>query len=465
MSHQIILLYLAACVGFSACNRVYVHPFNLFSFNKTQCEKVKEQNEPVSMGEMYTPISIESTIDPEEETFKLLLQGKQHESMENQGLSYLTLLMNHLGFRFFKELRETHKDNTVLMSYTNLYLTLVSFYLGSAGNTSLDLQNILGFIDPSGDKNCLSRLDGLKVISKLKTLDNLLLSKDANIDALKTACIFVSTGVPLYEKFVLNLIPSADEFHVKAVDFKNPLKAAVLINDFLDSQSSKKSKYVLTDIDASTNLLYTSYIHFKGKVKNSFAIPELQDYWIESDRKISVPMMSISGMFQYKIDNTANQLILKIPLSENDFMLLIQPINGNTIEHIESSFSWESFSTWLNNLSNRYIRLCMPKLEIESSYDIQELLSTMHLSYLLGKDADFRKISNADITVGQIINKVHFELEESGKANDTEDLSVNKDNVKPLEFNVNSPFLLAVFEGTTKALLFVSKVINPVKVF
>ncbi|MEE6475326.1 hypothetical protein FKM82_010708 [Ascaphus truei] len=463
MNLQTILLYLAACISFSVGNRVYIHPFNLYAYDKSQCVKIEKQNDTTNIEKMITPIAIESKIVPKVENLqgRISLETKQVEIEESGKLRYLTSLVNDLGFRTFNAWRKTHKVDTVLMSNTNLFGSLLSFYLGASKHTSTDLQKLLGFEDPLG--NCSPRVDGLKVFSTLKTIDNLLFSKDDNIDASKMACMFVSTGVPLSEMFVHNLVPSADEFYVSAVDFRNPLRAIDAINEFLKARSFKISRYALTSVDASTNLLFTSYVYFKGKVKNSFIVPEPQDFWIEPNKKISVPMMSLCGMFQFKSDN--DQSILRIPLSENDFLLLIQPNNGNTLENLESSFSMHSFSTWLNNLANRYISVSMPTLEIESSYDIQETLSTMELSSLLGKNADFSKISNVDLIVGKVINKIHFELKDGGiETNQAEDFSPNKNDMKPLEVKYDKPFLLVIFEGTTKALLYIGRVTNPVNV-
>ncbi|KAG8444329.1 hypothetical protein GDO86_009495 [Hymenochirus boettgeri] len=204
---------------------------------------------------------------------------------------------------------------------------------------------------------------------------------------------------------------------------------------------------------------------FIGKVRNSYLIPELQDFWMEKNRKIAVPMLMVSGKFLYKNDSILNQLILRIPLSENNFMLLIQPVNGNTLETIESSLSWDSFLKWLENVSFRYINLYLPKIEIEGTYDIQEILNNMELSYLLGKKADLRKITNKNLTVGKVINKVHFQLEDSDMyPNNTTDFPLNNDDqIQPLEIKLVNPFFFVVYEGISKALVFVARVENPLK--
>ncbi|OCT79999.1 angiotensinogen [Xenopus laevis] len=462
MNIQRIWLCLSICFGYSLSNRVYIHPFNLFAYNKNECEKVKKQNHTAEVS--FTPVSIEVNIAPEEETLgsTRALEIKLLGTVERQRVSILPSLVNDVGFRCFNGWKETHKDDTILMSFTNLFGSLVSFYLGASTHTSADLQAFLGFAHQSGDQDCVSKVDALKVISTLKHIDNRLFSKDNSIESQKMTCLFVSKDVPLSETFIHNLIPSSDKFYVRGVDFTNPPKAVDLIKKYLDTRSTKKGKYILTPVDASTNILFTSYLHFKGTLQNSYLIPEPQDFWIEPGRKIATSMISMSGMFHYKHDINMNQVIVKVPLGENDFMLLIQPINENTLENIESSLSWDTFLKWLENLSSSQINLSLPKMEIESSYDIQEILSNMELPYLLGKKAEFTKISNVQLTVGKVINKVHFELQESGEhVNKAQHIPLNKKDQEPLEIKFDKPFFFVVFEGTTKALLFIGRVKSP----
>lgn len=98
-------------------------------------------------------------------------------------------------------------------------------------------------------------------------------------------------------------------------------------------------------------LIFIIYF-IQGKVKKSYLIPDLQQFWIEPNRHVSVPMISASGIFQFKDDSITNQMVVKIYLSEKDFLLLILPTNENTLENIESSITTYNWQT-LNGLSNR----------------------------------------------------------------------------------------------------------------
>uniref|UniRef100_A0A8C5QAF6 Angiotensinogen n=1 Tax=Leptobrachium leishanense TaxID=445787 RepID=A0A8C5QAF6_9ANUR len=436
MKLHTILLLLAPCVSMSVCNRVYVHPFHLFNFNKTECEKTESQNQTVET--FFTPISIQSKLMPEKEHVKepTSLDIKQLGVAEKFVLNRLSSLVEDFGRRTLNVMSKIGKHNTFLLSYTNLYRTLMSFYLGASGNTSDSLQALLGFGYPS----------------------------DGNIIDRTIAYIFVSADIPLLESFIQHLLPSADELYVRSVDFTDSLKATDSINDFLQSQSSRKSRNVLNAIASSTNFLYVSHVHFTGKVKNYFPTTEPQEFWIEPNIKMLVPMMSVKGDFQYKMDNTKEISVLRMPISENDFLLLVQPTNGNTLDNIESSISRDTVTNWMANLSSRKMKITLPKLDIESSYNVQDILANiMGIQTLFGKNADFSKISKADIHVGEIINRVHFVLEDIA-SDRNEDNALDKDDLECLNVTYNKPFLMALFEGVSKALIFFGRITNPVTV-
>lgn len=63
----------------------------------------------------------------------------------------------------------------------------------------------------------------------------------------------------------------------------------------------------------------------------------------------------------------------------------------------------------------------------------------------------------------QILNIVHFELEDSGE-NEANYIPEKNKGQEPLEVNVNKPFILVFFEGTTKALILLGRIVNPLNI-
>ncbi|NXG98327.1 ANGT protein, partial [Loxia leucoptera] len=450
------LLCLLACLTVVTCDRVYVHPFNLFSFNESDCDKLEKL---VQEGKTIVPVSIESQTTPEYEG------GMNDNKLEAPSLStwgekersYLSDLVYVLGMRFYSALQKAQRGQNVLLSPTSLYSSLVSFYLGAANQTALDLQGLLGFVPPSGNPDCTSTAVGSNFLSSLRTIERLVKSGDEELLFSKTLSLFSAPGITLFQLFMEHLLPSADAFYARAVDFADPGEAAEQINAFMEAKSEGQTKALLADIDPSAELLCAVDVRLAVNVKQAFPLKEPQEFWVDSSTKLLVPMLSITGTFKYKSDATFS--VVEVPISQTALLVLLQPGNGSDLERVESQLTWQS-SAWLQRLSPREIKLKLPALTLEDSSDLQELLADMELPALLGKGADFSKISNTSLTVGKVINKAFFKLASDG-TDQPEDSAAQKEDGVYLDVTLNKPFLFAVFEKQSRAMLFLGRVVNP----
>ncbi|XP_005508686.2 angiotensinogen [Columba livia] len=453
-------LCLLACLTAVTCDRVYVHPFNLFSFNKSTCEELeslvqegKKTFVPVSI-ESQTPPAYEDDLNNKDKLETLSLSGQRR-----QKLSYLKDLVYVLGMRFYSKVQEARQNQNILLSPTSLYNSLVSFYLGASNQTAADLQGLLGFVPPSGDPGCTSRVDGHEVLSSLREIESLIKSRDEELLFSKVLCLFSAPGVPLSQAFVQDLLPSTDALYARAVDFTNLSEAVKQINTFMEAKSKGQSKCLLTDIDPSTNLLFAMDVRLAVNVKQASQLKEPQEFWVDSNTKVSVPMLSVTGTFKYKTDDSGTFSVVEVPISKTTLLVLLQPIDGSNLEQVESKLPLQS-SAWLQQLSPREIRLTLPELTIEDSSDLQELLADMELPALLGKGADLSKISDTNLTVGKVINKAFFKLSSDGPEQ-PEEPTAQKEDLVFLEVTLNKPFLLAVLEEKSRAMLFLGRVTNP----
>ncbi|XP_027753344.1 angiotensinogen [Empidonax traillii] len=455
------LLCLLACLALVTCDRVYVHPFNLFSFNESDCDKPEKL---VQEGKTKTiiPVSIESQTTPAYEddlSDKDKLETPSLNGWGKEEPGYLKDLVYILGVRFYDVLRKAQQGQNVLLSPTSLYSSLVSFYLGASNQTALDLQGLLGLVPPSGNPDCTSRAVGSNFLSSLRTIESLVKSKDEELLFSKTLCLFSAPGIPLFELFMQDLLHSADAFYARAVDFTNPSEAAKQISAFVEAKSEGQSKCLLTDIDPSADLLFAVDVHLAVNVKQAFQLKEPQEFWVDSNTNVMVPMLSITGTFQYKTDASGTFSVVEVPIGKTALLVLLQPTNGSDLEHMESELTGQS-SAWLQRLSPREIKLTLPVLTIEDSTDLQELLADMKLPALLGKGADFSKISNTSLTIGKVLNNAFFKLtgEETDQA---EDPAAQKEDGVYLDIKLNKPFLFAVLEKKSRAMLLLGRVANP----
>ncbi|NXG24390.1 ANGT protein, partial [Grallaria varia] len=450
------LLCLLACLTVVTCDRVYVHPFNLFSFNESDCDKLVQEGKTKTI----VPVSIESQTTP---AYEEDLNDKLEASSLNGGgrveLGYMKDLVYILGMRFYSVLRKARQGQNVLLSPTSLYSSLVSFYLGASNQTALDLQGLLGLVPPSGNPDCTSRAVGSNFLSNLRTIESLVKSRDEELLFSKTLCLFSAPGIPLCELFLQDLLHSADAFYARAVDFTNPSEAAKQIRAFVETKSEGQSKCSLTAIDPSADLLFAVEVRLAVNATQAFKLKELQEFWVDSNTNVLVPMLSLAGTFKYKTDASGTFSVVEVPISKTALLVLLQPINGSDLAHVESELTQQS-SAWLQQLSPREIKLTLPALTIEDSSDLQKLLADMELPALLGKGADFSKISNTSLTVGKVTNQVFFKLASDG-TDQAEDPAAQKEDGAYQDVTLNKPFLFAVFEKMSRAMLFLGRVTNP----
>lgn len=273
------LLCLLLCFTAVGCDRVYVHPFSLNAINESACEELEHLAREGK--KTFVPASIESQTTPayeEDVKNEVRVDSPSLSVRGRQKLIYLKDFVHVLGMRFYSLQREARQGQNVLLSPTSLYGSLASLYLGASNQTAADLQGLLGFVPPSGDFDCTSRVDGHKLLASLRTIENLVKTRDEDLLFSKMFCLFSAPGIPLSQQFVHNLLRSADAFYTRAVDFTNPSEATKQINAFVETKSKGQSKHILTDLDPTADLVFAVDVRMAGEREASTYV---EAGWVE----------------------------------------------------------------------------------------------------------------------------------------------------------------------------------------
>lgn len=87
-------------------------------------------------------------------------------------------------------------------------------------------------------------------------------------------------------------------------------------------------------------------------IKQASRLKEPQEFWVDSNTKVLVPMLSVPGTFKYKTDASGTFSVVEVPISKTALLVLLQPVNSSDLEHVESELLSQS-SAWLQQLSPR----------------------------------------------------------------------------------------------------------------
>lgn len=247
----LLLLYLT--VGTS--NRVYIHPFSLFGSGDISCETVQSP-ETGPLETVSSLPAVQESMEPDPRGAPVELRNV------TQRVAVLAELQNSLGLRMYRTLSRRHDDRNVLMSPLSTFGTLVTLYLGTWDKTAVSYQQLLGLNWETERPGCVHLMDGHTVLRTLRALGSL---ADGPRDQLRTLVwSFVDADADLSQDFLTGMKDFSDASFVRSVNFSQTEEAQKQINTFIQRTSQSPLVHTFTDLHQSTDMLFTSSVHFKG---------------------------------------------------------------------------------------------------------------------------------------------------------------------------------------------------------
>lgn len=130
-------------------------------------------------------------------------------------------------------------------------------------NPLLSLQLLLGLSSDTDREDCVSLVDGHKVLKTLQSINSLV--DDGPKDEITTQVwAFTRQDVQLSEDFIHGTQDFSDASFIRSVDFSKPQDAKQLVNDFVEKTSERKVNNIFQDLNATRDLLFITSFNFQG---------------------------------------------------------------------------------------------------------------------------------------------------------------------------------------------------------
>ncbi|XP_069548947.1 angiotensinogen [Brachyistius frenatus] len=458
MQRPLLVLLLCCCLSGSQANRVYVHPFHLFAAENVSCETLQTQTAKPLETLAVAPLDIQVLTPDGRDPSKL---DAQKQNITERTV-VLAELLNTLGLRMYQSLSSKQQSTNTLLSPVNTYGSLVTFYLGASKKTANSFQCLLGLKRGSDREDCVSLVDGHKVLKTLQGINSLV--DDGPKDEITTQVwTFTRQDAQLSEDFIQGTQDFSDTSFIRGVDLSELQETEQLVNSFVEKTSDGKVKNIFKDLNSSSDLLFLSSFNFQGNWRTAFQ-PEktsLQEFHVDETTTVMVPLMTHTGHYHYLNDKVRRCTVVKLSLSKRSYMLLVLPHEGANLNDIESKLRTDVLSGWHSNLQEGLLELSLPKFSMSSMNDLRDLLAKMDPileAQLLGSQAEFSQLSNAKpFTIDKVINKVLFEMSEEG----AEPQDKKQEAGVPLKLSINRPFFFSVIEGDSNSIFMLGKIVNP----
>nr|XP_046258022.1 angiotensinogen [Scatophagus argus] len=458
LQSPLLSLLLCCYLSGSQANRVYVHPFHLFAAENVSCETLQPQTSKPLETLPVASLDIE-VLTPDSRDQSVLDAQKQNIT---ERTAVLAELLNSLGLRMYQALSSKQHNTNSLFSPVNTYGSLVTFYLGVSKKTASSFQLLLGLSSGTDQEDCVSLVDGHKVLQTLQSINSLV--DDGPKDEITTQVwTFTREHAQLSGDFVQGTQDFSDTSFIRGVDFSKPQEAEQLVNSFVEKTSDRKVKSVFKHLNSSSDLLFLTLFSFQGNWRTAFQ-PEktsLQEFHVDETTTVMAPLMTHTGQYHYLNDKVRRCTAVKLSLSKRSYMLLVLPHEGTKLHDLESKLRTDVISDWHQNLQEGLLELSLPKFSMSSVTDLRDLLTNMDPEVeakLLGSQAEFSQLSNTKpFTIDKAFNKVMFEMSEEG----AEPQDKIQEAGIPLKLSINRPFFFSVIEGDSNAILMLGKITNP----
>uniref|UniRef100_A0A8C5YM59 Serpin family A member 11 n=1 Tax=Marmota marmota marmota TaxID=9994 RepID=A0A8C5YM59_MARMA len=365
----------------------------------------------------------------------------------------VTPTITSFALRLYKRLAAGTPGN-ILFSPVSLSSTLALLSLGAQGDTSTQILEGLGFNlteTPAADvhrgfQSLLRTLDLPSPKLELKVGSSLFLDK-----RLKPLQHFLDSTKELYGAFAFS------------ANFSDPATTWRQISEYVRKQTYGHVTDGLPQFSHDTLMVLLNYIFFKGKWKKPFEVDHTkeEDFHVDQATTVRVPMMNRLGMFDLHYCSTLASWVLQMDYLGNATAIFLLPDEGK-LQHLEDTITKEILAKFLKNRESRRVDLHFPKVNISETIHLKPVLTSLGITKVFSNAADLSGITeDAPLRVSKALHKAVLTIDERG----TEAAGATVMGIMPVsllpEVKFDRPFLLVIYEHSTKSPLFVGKVVNP----
>jgi len=241
------------------------------------------------------------------------------------------------------------------------------------------------------------------------------------------------------------------------------------INDWVGEETRDKIPELIPRglLDASTRLVLTNAIYFKGTWKLQFD-PELTrdlPFHVSRDLEVTAPMMSMRSPELPYFEGDGLQALELPYVGERTSMVLLLPDETTGLATLEKELDAESLETMLGEMRTRELQsVLLPRFTMTRKFRLEETLGRMGMPSAFGEGADFSGMTGRrDLFISNVVHEAFVQVNEEG----TEAAAATGVTMKRTAYvpkpvlRADRPFIFLIRDNATGAILFMGRVVDP----
>ncbi len=404
------------------------------------------------MREIILTIFIFGCVNKSTEEF-----GKSDSFSEKTDI--ITEANNKFCLKLYSELKNKEKGNIFFSPYS-ISMAFAMVYEGARGKTAKEIQSVFHFPEKEGVRR--------KGFSELYKRLN---KKEAKYEFRTANALWIQKEYKLLKNYI-DVIKKYYGGEVMNVDFvNNTEKARKTINKWVEKKTNDKIKNLFPQgsLNPSSRLVITNAVYFKGIWLKQFDKKKTfkEDFIVNEKKIVKVPMMRITGKdAKFNYAETENLQILELIYEGKELSMLILLPRSYDLKSLENSLTPENLNRWRRKLKKQRVNVFIPKFTLNTKYILNGILKRMGLKVPFSSIADFSGITGAkDLFISSVIHQAFVDVNEEGtEAAAATGVTMQVTSAPRYKiFRANHPFIFIIQERKTGSILFIGRVVNPLK--
>lgn len=360
-------------------------------------------------------------------------------------------------------LRQAAKDDNFFSSPCSMSIALAMTYAGARGDTEAQMAKTLHFTLPPA-----------RLHAAFGALDRALASRgDKEVESGSAFKLNVLNNLwgERGHRFLdtyLDLLAENYGAGLSLLDFaSDPEGSRAKINEWVKNATESRIPELVPSsaIDRSTVLVLTNAIYFNASWSAPFNPKDTRD---ASFAKLDGSSTTAHFMHQSKEHRYAEgegwQALELRYVGDDVSMLFILPASG-TFQQFRSTFDEKKLAAIDDAIGSRLVDLTIPKFSFRTELGVKSTLKALGMKDAFeGGLADFSAMDGTrDLFIQDVVHQAFVALDEKGtEAAAATAVSVGRTSMpQRATFTANRPFLIAIRDRPTGALLFVGQVVSP----
>jgi serpin B len=363
---------------------------------------------------------------------------------------------NEFGFELFRKVNAslTEPKNTMI-SPLSVSLALAMVYNGTAGNTQKQMETMLHKANLTpGDIN-----------QSYKELVSALTSHDPKVELSISNAIFYRNTFSVKSDFITTN-KNYYQAEVSGLDFSKSAETLSKINGWVNTNTKGKIDKIIEQVNPEDIMYLLNAIYFNGKWKYSFDTQKTAalSFTREDKTTVQVQTMTIDKPFNYY--SHAKFDLLEMPYGSGKYsMLIFLPGNGKKTDDVISLMTAGNVNDWISKLTEQKKEVFLPRFEFKFDKSLKDELAALGMTDVFDDiKANLSGISDAaKLIISEVMHKTYIKVDERGtEAAAVTGITVGATSM-PVDnsFRVDHPFVFAIREKDSGAILFIGKVMDP----